>query len=690
MPIPKQKTKKRISLDTETTGLDLRHGAKPFLVTTCDEKGQVTYWEWDVDPLTRQPKIPETDVREIRALLAEAETIAMQNGKFDVLALRQIGIVEFPWGKVFDTLIAGHLLASNQPHDLTTMALVYLGVNISQYEQELDEACKEARRIAKSKYPNWRIAKEGLPEMPSAKEKTHKMDMWLPRAIAKAEGYLPSHPWYTICADYANMDSQVTLPLANAMLEQVRGRNLEAIANFRHKLLPVVSSMEIVGLTVNGDHVDELQEHYTEDAATSGRICTNIAKSYGYELQLPKSGVNNSLKDFLYNGLELEEQYSKKTKNPTLDKEAMKHYLETLPLRSKPLKFIEHLMSKRQRETAIAYMEGYRRFWTAEQGLDNFFRLFPFLNPTGTDTLRFSSQNPNSQNFSKQIFEEGGKSLRYCLGPKPGRVWYSADAENIELRLPAYEAGEKAMVDLFERPDEAPYFGSNHSLVCHILYPKEFEQCLKEGVTFKDRYKATLYQWVKNGNFAIQYGAQEQSGTADRAYHYPGAQKIIQKRLGKINELNQYWIDFANEKGYIETIPDSSVDPERGYPLLCTRSSWGKILPTVPLSYHVQGSAMWWMSKAMVRCYEYLESLNRRFCYSSGEGYHIIAQIHDELVFDFPKIIESDGEDQNLPIIRRCKELMEQGGKDYGIPTPVSVEIHENNYGEGVKIKNWK
>lgn len=689
--MPKIGNKKplRISLDTETTGLDLRHGAKPFLVTTCDESGMVRYWEWDVDPLTRQPKIPKSDIEEIRERIEEAETIAMQNGKFDVLSLRQIGITDFPWEKVVDTLIVGHMLASNQPHDLTTMALVYLGVNIAQYEDELTEACKEARRIAKSKYPNWRIAKEGLPEMPSAKEKTHKFDMWLPRAIARAEGYLPSHPWHTLCAEYANMDSQVTLPLADAMMEEVHERKLESILKLRHKILPVVSSMEIVGLTVNGDHVEELEEHYKEDAEISGRVCVNIAKSYGYELQLPKSGVNNSLKDFLYNGLELEEQLNKKTKQPTLDKGAMQHYLDTLPPRSKPLKFIERLMSKRQRETALSYMEGYRRFWRPEPECENFFRLFPFLNPTGTDTLRFSSQNPNSQNFSKTIFEEGGKSLRYCLGPKPGRIWYSADAENIELRLPAYEADEKAMIELFERPNDPPYFGSNHSLVCHILYPKEFDQCLKDGVTFKDRYKATLYQWVKNGNFAIQYGAQEQSGTADRAYHYPGAQRIIQKRLGKINELNQYWIEFANEKGYVETIPDSSVDPERGYPLLCTRSNWGKILPTVPLSYHVQGSAMWWMTKAMIRVHEYLESLNRKYGYSHGEGYYIIAQIHDELVFDFPKYFKANGEDLNLPIIKRCKELMEEGGKDYGIPTPVSVETHENNYGEGVKIK-WK
>jgi hypothetical protein len=41
------------------------------------------------------------------------------------------------------------------------MALVYLDENIQPYEERLLEACNEARKIAKRKYPDWRIAKAG-------------------------------------------------------------------------------------------------------------------------------------------------------------------------------------------------------------------------------------------------------------------------------------------------------------------------------------------------------------------------------------------------------------------------------------------------------------------------------------------------------------------------------------------------
>jgi uncharacterized protein YprB with RNaseH-like and TPR domain len=42
-----------IAIDTETTGLDLRHGCKAFMVTACDEKGKTWVWQGTVDPLDR-------------------------------------------------------------------------------------------------------------------------------------------------------------------------------------------------------------------------------------------------------------------------------------------------------------------------------------------------------------------------------------------------------------------------------------------------------------------------------------------------------------------------------------------------------------------------------------------------------------------------------------------------------------
>jgi hypothetical protein len=80
------------------------------------------------------------------------------------------------------------------------------------------------------------------------------------------------------------------------------------------------------------------------------------------------------------------------------------------------------------------------------------------------------------------------------------------------------------------------------------LHPEKFAQY---GKKVKDVFASTWYQWTKNGDFAVQYGAIEESGTADAAYHVEGAQRKIQNRFTKIAELNQEQIAFANRNGYV-------------------------------------------------------------------------------------------------------------------------------------------
>lgn len=76
------------------------------------------------------------------------------------------------------------------------------------------------------------------------------------------------------------------------------------------------------------------------------------------------------------------------------------------------------------------------------------------------------------------------------------------------------------------------------------------------------------------------------------------------------------------------------------------------------------------MMRAMVRCHEYLSSVS--------DQYHIVMQIHDEMVFDFP-----DDEATNGPIIKQCMKLMAQGGDDLGVPTPVSCTKHSTTWSTG-------
>lgn len=692
-----------ISLDTETTGVDFHFGARPFLVTICSEEGEQHCWEWDVDPLTRSVSVPESDLDEIQFWLDRetegdsfGEGIVLQNAKFDVKALsflrKEMGDT-WRWGRTQDTLMAGHLLASNQPHDLTSMAIQYLGVNVQEYEDRMHEAVEECRRICRRDYPEWQLAKQGRADMPSAKEKCWKLDTWLPRALATELKLPEDHEWWTVTQEYANSDSAVTIQLWKAMRRKLTDRSLNLIYQERMKLLPIAYKMEERGVSINAAKKNKLTQEYQQTSDEAEKICMEVARKHGFPLKLPKGARNNSLVEFMFNVLKLPVIGKTDTGNAAIGGDVMDEYSITLP-EGDGLKFIKALAGKRKRDAAISAMDAYERFWhpfyETTRGGDkrrflDWFLIHPSLNPTGTDTLRWSSNNPNSQSISKKE----DFNLRYCFGPAPGREWWSLDGKNLELRLSAYDSNEPEMIALFERPDDAPYYGSNHLLVSHILHPEKFEACRGndgkiDGRIFKKKYADTYYGWVKNGNFAVQYGAMAESGTADRAYHVKGGQLRIEARFKKIAELNQRCIKTAERLGYIETIPDKTVDPLRGYPLLCTRTSYGRIKPTVPLNYRIQGTAMWWMGKAMVRCQAQLDQWNAEE--GIRDHYAIALQVHDELVFDFPVGKGPEPWKTNHPKIRKLQRLMEEGGRDINIPTPVSCEYHDISWSTGIGV----
>ncbi len=872
------------SLDTETTGTDIYHGAKPFFVTVCDNDWQQEHWEWEVDPLTREPIIPEGDVKEIMHYLTmaggwgigfseevrERHKVVGQNIKFDVGALAQIGITYWPWHQTHDTLLAGHILASNKPHNLTEMAIQYLGIDIEPYEKRLEEAVKSARRkvqqarlcckralsrntlveqgltweheedVPKKKdLWNWKIAESGGDMTPSAKAKTWKYDTWLPRAVARflgGEEYGPDHPWLTVLRDYANTDSAITVALWQEQKKELLRRGLWQIYLSRLKVLLPFYRMENRGVTASLQRHEATKAELKSKSESRGNLCVTLARGVGFDnLKLPKNGVSESLRQTLFDGFGLQPYYNAKAKTdkPTLNKATLDTYAVTLDEKSKAGIFIRALMEKRKCDTALAYMESYEKFYI-RNGVEGVCLLHPNVNVTGTDTLRTSCQNPNTQQvcvdpetefltdrgwvfagelqlsdkvaqywkdsgaidfvvpalrkywfkgfmkhitteqhidmlltpshrcllgnrqtgenldvpaaefkpdhyhyqagnyvggdvgmskaeitwlcavqadgsytkvggseygiqftfrkprkyqrlreslvslgakfserragklvsfyigkhepivalakdlmpdkvfgswllklnrdtldrFCDELFfwdgdftrnatygssvranadwaqivfslsgsradlvtktmeksdkwqphqsyvmirrngkvaitgnskqgvirlhsKQGVVSLRSVFGPAPGRVWYALDYENIELRIPAYESGEKEFIALFERPDDPPYFGSYHLLICHVLHPKLFEAC-KDGNEFKDadHYKSTWYQWTKNGNFAVLYGAVEESGTADRAYHLEGAQGMIKARFRNMTALNDKWVRFAEKYGY--------------------------------------------------------------------------------------------------------------------------------------------
>lgn len=874
-----------IALDTETTGVDFRHGSLPFFVSTCDDKDEQQYWEWEVDPYTRKPTIPDSDIEEIKHLvelagkwgnydssIRERHTLILHNSKFDVTAL---GFVDgwfrknWPWSMTRDTIIAGHLLDSGNPHNLTDMVTQYLNHDIQPYEDKVESAVQKARRICRSKFPEWLIAKEGLACMPSQKssgknkeDKAWHADMWLPKALVQELGYDRiteeledrEHHWDTVLSDYANVDTAATIRLWNACVPMLLDRDLWEIFESRMKLVPITYKMEHRGVTLSKSRMITIRDVFEKEVEKAKNICFNLASNYqddkGESFRLPQSGNNKHLTDFVFNHLKVPTTKQTDSGNPSLDKEVIEGLLHSLPPRSAALLFFQNLSAIRKRGTALNYIESYQRYWipigetengfrtqnypqeipskseedkdvldvdsreiqgqgvrsvyssgrgestsselqtiqgrdsernlstsqlrqsslcesrpsvsrngdgqragydsegkglqvkrrgptllksdgrassrdaknaqggeeqerarsvslsqvqtksstgirdTVEEVLEapsvnNFYRLHPSFNITGTAHLRWSCSQPNTQNISKQE----GFNLRYMFGPAPGREWWSLDAQNIELRIPTFEAEEKDLMEVFLKPKEGPYYGSYHLVVFDALYPELFK---KHGKDVKDLFESTYYQWVKNGNFALIYGCQKKK--ADETFHYDGAYEKVRYRFPKIAKLADRQIAIANRTGGIETIPDKTVNPRRGYPIKCSFGNWGKVQPTLPLNYHVSGSAMQWMGKAMMRTDEILE----KWIEQTNFDAFITMQVHDELVFDMPKSKVDPTEDKsdhsynetkpwmskgsNLWRVKQLQKAMELGGEDIGVPTPVAIEYNPVTWDKGIRL----
>jgi DNA polymerase I-like protein with 3'-5' exonuclease and polymerase domains len=253
-------------------------------------------------------------------------------------------------------------------------------------------------------------------------------------------------------------------------------------------------------------------------------------------------------------------------------------------------------------------------------------------------------------------------------------VWYSADASNIQLRIPAYEAGETELIEIFDHPERGPYYGSYHLVIFDTLHPELFA---KHGKDCKTLFEDTWYQWVKNGNFARQFGAQPKK--VDSTFRVQGGSDLIGNRFPRIDRLAKKYITYSNKHGYVETIPDKLLNCKRGYPLMTSRTQYGKISPTLPFCYHVAGSAQQWMGNAMVNCGEIINRWRRK------DKYHVytIIQVHDELVFDFPqeKIAGT-----HKPRIEDLRHAMEKCGDRINVPTPVNVERHDESWAVGVAI----
>ncbi|MDP7050625.1 MAG: DNA polymerase, partial [Verrucomicrobiota bacterium] len=266
--------------------------------------------------------------------------------------------------------------------------------------------------------------------------------------------------------EYAALDVLHLHRLRDKQLEAITTEQLQAVLDLENRLIPVVVEMENRGFSINKERLLGVMEDYSTELKDT---LAYFRESFGEE-------INPNSPSQLKSALEEKGLKLSNTSEQTLKEEDQ-------PLTTCVLNYRSAKKQMEQAETLLKSIES-----------DG--RIHARFEPTGTDTGRFSSKNPNLQNIGR------GK-LRGCFTPADGSSLVVADYSQVELRVAAVVAGENRMIEAYKNSEDL------HRQTASIVLGKPVEEVSK-----KDR------QLAKAVNFGLLYGQSAKGlvGYAKKAY----------------------------------------------------------------------------------------------------------------------------------------------------------------------------
>lgn len=540
--------------------------------------------------------------------------------------LGSIGI-ETSWDDYEDTLLASHCLSSSDNHGLKELALKYLDYSDTDevlLKKQVLLACNRARDLG------WNL---GYDEKGSRKA---AWDYWVPGQVFKGDTSLQL---------YGDKDVERTILLWGTYRDLLLLHGLVSVYEKEKNLQCVVQRVEQCGLSINLAKLEETSEYLSERSEAHKYSAVNrIKQKYGDELNIDSPP---QLKQIVYGKDRFNLPVVRVTDKgqPSLDKEALTGLYENTPQDTDESYFFKDILASRSYGSGVKYMKGYKAL--AEPVYGDYYKLYPSLNQSGTQTTRFSSSNPNGQNVGKKnkvkLFEEefAIPKLRDIFCPLPGKVWWSIDYSQIEIRIFATLSGELSIVEAL---DDGYDF---HGFVASRIFNKPLD-----AITEMERTIA------KNTNFAIIYGAGRDK--VNRTAGIPNAYELFAGQFPNVTDFMAKTIAEVRKCGYVWT-PD-------GYRIDVPMDK-----PYKGVNYLSQGTAGRIIKNAMVE-------LGMEVDWTDVK---MIMQIHDELIFEVNRYCEKN----DTSYIRKIMNIMEDSGTQMGIRTPVSCEIISTDWGHGEEIE---
>ena len=470
-----------------------------------------------------------------------------QNLKYDLLVLSHYGVEVA--GPLFDTMLAHYVVQPEQRHNMDLLAEKYLHYRTIPIEALIG----------------------------SGRTQRNMADLE-PKEIV----------------DYACEDADVTLRLYPILKEEME--KYEVTSVFTHiemPLLPVLARMERNGVRLDTAALEETGRNFTERMQ---QLETDIYELAGHEFTItsPKQvGV------VLFDELQISAKVKKtKTGQYSTSEEVLESLRDKHPIVEK---ILQHRALKKLLST---YVEALPKLIHPQTG-----HIHTSFNQAVTATGRLSSSNPNLQNIP--VRGEDGREIRRAFVPEEGKVFFSADYSQIELRIMAHLSEDEHMVADFNSGLDI------HAATAARIFHKPIEEVDRD-----ERRKA------KTANFGIIYGISA-FGLSERMGVSRGeAKELIENYFSTYPKVREYMnesIERAKQTGYITTqfgrrryLSDINAGNAtvRGY---AERNA---------VNAPIQGTAADIIKLAMV-------AIDRRLREEKLQT-RMILQVHDELNFSVP------------------------------------------------------
>jgi DNA polymerase-1 len=280
-------------------------------------------------------------------------------------------------------------------------------------------------------------------------------------------------------------------------------------------------------------------------------------------------------------------------------------------------------------------------------------RIHASFNQAVTATGRLSSSEPNLQNIPTAE-TENGRLVRNAFVASPGFVLLGADYSQIELRIAAHIAREKAMIRAFRRGEDI-----------HRATAAEM---------FGEREADAKRRIAKTINFGILFGMGANRLSESAGIQLEEAREYIARYFSVYRGIADY-IEATKARlkrdGYVETL----FGRRRffhNYELMNHREKAEAERQAINMP--IQGTEADMMKLAMVRIDDWFDM---KFGPTRDESARLLLQVHDELVFEVKEKIADE-------VAIKVKMMMQEV-KKLAVPVVVDLSVGKK-WGE---MEDW-